>query len=346
MAVTQYPFTGTGSTRVFPVGVKILSDDYVRIDINGTSVLDTTAFDIINNSIVFQTPPAPSAVIIVWVADSFESIADLGTTNNVDLVGLNMDSIIITATNIDVIITSSQLPTMSVATGEPGTEVIYNTTTNTLTVPRGDVGATGLTGLTGEQGTSIDHISRTVGTGLPGSTDTYTAWADLAETISLGTFDVYNGRDGDGVNPADVLTDQDVIDVQNLSGVNTGDQDISGKANLTSNVFTGIQVGIITAEDNAIDFTVTNGFSLTATATLITVGTMALKKGQEGSFTVHSAENITGWGVEFLFAPNFSAITPTPPPTPLGTMEFWYKIIEVIGVDGGIENIIYVAWAQ
>ena len=37
--------------------------------------------------------------------------------------------------------------------------------------------------------------------GQPGATDTYTIWADVGQTISLGTFEVYNGTDGtDGVD--------------------------------------------------------------------------------------------------------------------------------------------------
>ena len=48
-------------------------------------------------------------------------------------------------------------------------------------------------------GTTIDHVSKTAGTGLSGSTDTYTIWLDVGETISVGTFNVYNGADGTGL---------------------------------------------------------------------------------------------------------------------------------------------------
>ena len=48
-------------------------------------------------------------------------------------------------------------------------------------------------------GTTIDHVSKTAGTGLSGSTDTYTIWLDVDEIISAGTFNVYNGADGLGV---------------------------------------------------------------------------------------------------------------------------------------------------
>lgn len=59
----------------------------------------------------------------------------------------------------------------------------------------GSVGATGPAGIDGAPGT-IDHITRTAGTGAEGTTDTYTAYADVGETQLLGTFDVYNGTNG------------------------------------------------------------------------------------------------------------------------------------------------------
>ena len=48
-------------------------------------------------------------------------------------------------------------------------------------------------------GTTIDHVSKTAGTGLSGSIDIYTIWLDVGETISAGTFNVYNGMDGTGL---------------------------------------------------------------------------------------------------------------------------------------------------
>lgn len=43
---------------------------------------------------------------------------------------------------------------------------------------------------------AIDHVSRTSGDGSPGSTDVYTLWKDVAETVEVGSFSVYNGKDG------------------------------------------------------------------------------------------------------------------------------------------------------
>lgn len=48
----------------------------------------------------------------------------------------------------------------------------------------------------GETGLSIDHISRTSGSGLPGTIDTYSVV--LSDGSSAGTFTVYNGADGAG----------------------------------------------------------------------------------------------------------------------------------------------------
>lgn len=51
----------------------------------------------------------------------------------------------------------------------------------------------------GIDGIDVDHISKTSGTGASGTTDVYTVWGDVAETISLGTFNVYNGLNGTGL---------------------------------------------------------------------------------------------------------------------------------------------------
>jgi len=57
----------------------------------------------------------------------------------------------------------------------------------------------------GLQGLSVHHSSITTSTissltpptaSLPGAVDTYTLWADEAETIAIGTYKIYNGADG------------------------------------------------------------------------------------------------------------------------------------------------------
>lgn len=63
---------------------------------------------------------------------------------------------------------------------------------------QGIQGVQGIQGNAGTDGQDIDHVSRTTGNGAAGTTDTYTVWGDLGETINLGTFTVYNGANGVG----------------------------------------------------------------------------------------------------------------------------------------------------
>ena len=54
-------------------------------------------------------------------------------------------------------------------------------------------------GLDGVDGLDVDHIAQTSGTGAAGTVDVYTVWGDIAETVNLGTFNVYNGLNGTGI---------------------------------------------------------------------------------------------------------------------------------------------------
>ena len=64
---------------------------------------------------------------------------------------------------------------------------------------QGIQGIQGVQGIQGIQGQSVDHITRTTGTGAAGTTDTYTMYADVGETIVMGTFTTYNGVDGNTI---------------------------------------------------------------------------------------------------------------------------------------------------
>ena len=76
-----------------------------------------------------------------------------------------------------------------------GTVGLVDTYTVTITS-----GATSTFTVTnGLDGIDVDHISKTSGTGASGTTDVYTVWGDVAETINLGTFNVYNGLNGAGL---------------------------------------------------------------------------------------------------------------------------------------------------
>jgi len=82
-------------------------------------------------------------------------------------------------------------------------------------------GPMGPQGDPGQDGQSIDHVSFTSTTnpggtpGAAGQTDTYTVWGDVAETINLGTFEVYNGTNGvDGGSCCPTITTRDNEDAQ------------------------------------------------------------------------------------------------------------------------------------
>lgn len=51
-------------------------------------------------------------------------------------------------------------------------------------------------GVSGLDGQKVDHVSLTSGTGENGTVDTYTVWGDPTKTVNLGTFAVYNGKNG------------------------------------------------------------------------------------------------------------------------------------------------------
>ena len=55
----------------------------------------------------------------------------------------------------------------------------------------------GDTGASGSQGYSVGSVSRTSGTGAPGTTDTYTMYNNASPAQSIGTFEVTNGTGGD-----------------------------------------------------------------------------------------------------------------------------------------------------
>ena len=106
---STHTFTGDGSTRIFPVSSEIKGNNYVRIEINDTPFLDTTKFDIINNSIVFATDsiPALNDAITIKVAESVEAIGNLGITTNTDLVAESINDVNTVADNITSVTTTA-----------------------------------------------------------------------------------------------------------------------------------------------------------------------------------------------------------------------------------------------
>lgn len=73
---------------------------------------------------------------------------------------------------------------MTAAQGAEGTQPSWNSLTGVLTIPKGDTGSTGV---------SVTGVTRTIGTGLPGATDTFTVTFSNATT---STYQVTNGSNG------------------------------------------------------------------------------------------------------------------------------------------------------
>ena len=109
---------------------------------------------------------------------------------------------------------------VSITGNEDGTFTILLSNGTTFTT-QDLTGPQGPQGIPGEEGQSIDHVSFTSTTnpggtpGAAGQTDTYTVWGDVAETINLGTFEVYNGTNGvDGGSCCPTISIRDNEDAQ------------------------------------------------------------------------------------------------------------------------------------
>lgn len=76
---------------------------------------------------------------------------------------------------------------------------IYSGTSSTAPTHYTDYAWFQIKGAKGDTGDSITSVVRTSGTGAAGTTDTYTVYA---EGTAVGTFDVYNGSNGEGA-PSD-----------------------------------------------------------------------------------------------------------------------------------------------
>ena len=173
------------------------------------------------------------------------------------------------------------------------TNTVGNTKTYTITFT--DTSTTTfdvVDGVNGVNGQDVDHVSRTSGTGAAGTTDTYTVWLDAGETISAGTFNVYNGADGLGVgdmvksiyDPTNITasvfdTDNHVSGTTNkvytateqtkLSGIAAGAQVNDANTTLQGNTFNGVSQLVQTTADGKLP--ILDGSNLTGVSTVNTL---------------------------------------------------------------------------
>ena len=95
-------------------------------------------------------------------------------------------------------------------------------------------GTIGATGAAGSDGISITSIVRTIGTGAPGETDTYTI---TYSNLVTSTFTVYNGANG--VGSGDMLASNNLSDLLNIITARTN-LGVYSKAETDTNISTAV----------------------------------------------------------------------------------------------------------
>ena len=85
------------------------------------------------------------------------------------------------------------VPEVTVSASGPDTAKVFSFAFSGI---KGETGAQGQQGVKGEPGAGVGCVVRTAGNGAAGTTDTYTMYNDEGEEI--GSFEVYNGANGDG----------------------------------------------------------------------------------------------------------------------------------------------------
>ena len=97
---SRHTFECDGTQRVFPIPSLMISQDFVRIEIDGVLQSDRKQWDIVNNSLVFVLAPISGAILDVQVASDSESLGELGMISNVDILAQNITNVNKIANNI------------------------------------------------------------------------------------------------------------------------------------------------------------------------------------------------------------------------------------------------------
>lgn len=149
-----------------------------------------------------------------------------------------------------------------------------------------------------DEGSWVQFISTSTSNVPPVDTE----WNNVVNTpTTLG---------GYGITDSVILSTEIGVTVQGYDAtiLNTADIGVTVQGfnanTVTSNTdttFTGNLRTSTHADDNNIDFTVSNNVTLTATATTIGTPTVTACTGQTGFITIASAENITGWDPKYIF---------------------------------------------
>lgn len=100
--ISTITYNGDGATRIFPVAFEIKGEEYTVVYVGGVAVADKTKYDIINNSIVFNTAPVIGTNNVeIVVASTTTEIADLNAPPSIVQTVLdNMEDINAIATTV------------------------------------------------------------------------------------------------------------------------------------------------------------------------------------------------------------------------------------------------------
>lgn len=238
--------TGNGIASISKTGTDGLVDTYTVTYTNGSS----TTFNITNGKGISSISKTSTSGLIdtytITYNDSTTSTYDVvngakgdkGDTGNTGATGNGISSAVL---NQDYTLT---------LTFTDGTSY----TTSSI---RGAKGETGDTGSQGAQGYSIGSVTKTSGTGAAGTTDTYTMYLNDTNQTSVGTFNVYNGSNGQG--SGDML--KSVYDIDNDGIVDNAEKvnnhtvltDVPANALFTDTVYDDTEVrGLISAKQDTL----------------------------------------------------------------------------------------------
>lgn len=145
---------------------------------------------------------------------------------------------------------------------------IYSGTSSTAPTHYTDYAWFQIKGAKGDTGDSITSVVRTSGTGAAGTTDTYTVYA---EGTAVGTFDVYNGSNGEGAPSTDLPLMDGVatvgVSLEFARGDHIHPNDTSKQALINaSGILKGAGNGSVSAATKGTDY---GALSFTVTLTVV-----------------------------------------------------------------------------
>jgi hypothetical protein len=190
----RHTFALDGSTRVFPIPSNMKADNYVRLEVDATIISDRTKYDIVNNSIVFNSVldvPAGSQLDVL-VVQSEEAIGSLAITSNIDLVassianvntvGASIVNVDIVALNIGAVVTAGAAATSASADAATAT-----TQAGIATTKAAEAAASASNALSSETNASTSATGASASAGSAGTSATASATSATGASTSAGT---------------------------------------------------------------------------------------------------------------------------------------------------------------